>query len=63
MGITALGLEHTMLLGSTYKEIAWQKGGIIKPNCSVYTVPQNEECTQVLMERAAQKQVQIPTTY
>lgn len=59
VGITSLGLEHTSLLGSTFKDIAWQKSGIIKPNCSVYTVPQNDECVRVMEERAAQKQVCI----
>lgn len=57
VGITSLGLDHTSLLGSTLKEIAWQKSGIIKPNCNVYTVPQNAECIQVLNERATEKQV------
>lgn len=57
VGITSLGLDHTSLLGSTYKEIAWQKSGIIKPNCNVHTVPQNDECIRVINERAAQKQV------
>ena len=29
-GITALGLDHVSILGTTIKEIAWQKGGIYK---------------------------------
>lgn len=29
-GITALGLDHTAILGKTLKEIAWQKAGIFK---------------------------------
>lgn len=29
-GITALGLDHTAVLGKTLEEIAWQKGGIYK---------------------------------
>jgi folylpolyglutamate synthase/dihydropteroate synthase len=29
-GITALGLDHVLVLGRTLKEIAWQKGGIFK---------------------------------
>lgn len=57
VGITSLGLEHTSLLGSTYKDIAWQKSGIIKPNCSVYTTPQHVECVGVMNERAAEKHV------
>jgi folylpolyglutamate synthase len=29
-GITALGLDHTAILGKTLSEIAWQKAGIFK---------------------------------
>lgn len=31
-GITALGLDHTTVLGKTLPEIAWQKAGIYKVN-------------------------------
>jgi folylpolyglutamate synthase len=29
-GVTALGIDHTSVLGKTLKEIGWQKGGIFK---------------------------------
>ena len=29
-GITALGLDHVSILGTTLKEIAWHKAGIYK---------------------------------
>lgn len=29
-GVTALGVDHTAVLGKTLKEIAWHKGGIFK---------------------------------
>ena len=29
-GVSALGLDHTAVLGKTLSEIAWQKGGIYK---------------------------------
>jgi folylpolyglutamate synthase len=29
-GITALGIDHTAVLGKTIPEIAWQKAGIYK---------------------------------
>lgn len=29
-GITALGLDHTAILGKTLQDIAWQKSGIFK---------------------------------
>lgn len=57
VGITSLGLEHTQLLGRTYRDIAWQKSGIIKPGSSVYTTHQNDECLEVLIERAKEKDV------
>ncbi|KII94848.1 hypothetical protein PLICRDRAFT_99170 [Plicaturopsis crispa FD-325 SS-3] len=53
-GITALGLDHTMVLGKTLKEIAWQKGGIYKANAGVpaLTVNQPEEGMEVLKKQA-----------
>ena len=29
-GVSALGLDHTSVLGKTLGEIGWQKGGIYK---------------------------------
>lgn len=51
VGITALQLEHTQLLGSTLEEIAWQKAGIIKENSHVFYMPQPSECIAVIKER------------
>ncbi|KAH0615573.1 hypothetical protein JD844_005014 [Phrynosoma platyrhinos] len=36
-GISALGIDHTNLLGDTIEKIAWQKGGIFK--CPLYLCP------------------------
>jgi len=41
--ITTLDLEHTDLLGSTIEEIAWEKGGIIKPGTPCFLEPQPTE--------------------
>ena len=38
VGITSLGLEHQNLLGNTLEQIAYEKGGIIKPDCMAFTV-------------------------
>lgn len=57
VGITSLGLEHTQLLGNTYRDIAWQKSGIIKYGSSVFSSHQNDECIPVLLERAREKNV------
>jgi len=42
-GISALGLDHTSLLGHSIKEIAWHKAGIMKPNVTTYVDPHQKE--------------------
>jgi len=39
-GITALGLDHTSLLGGDIQDIAWHKAGIMKPGVACYVDPQ-----------------------
>ncbi|KAL1944204.1 hypothetical protein VTO73DRAFT_3389 [Trametes versicolor] len=51
-GITALGLDHTAILGKTLQDIAWQKGGIFKEGVPALTVEQPEEGVTVLREQA-----------
>jgi folylpolyglutamate synthase len=51
VGITALQLEHTQLLGNTLEEIAWQKAGIIKKNAYVYAMNQPCMCSKVIKDR------------
>lgn len=41
--ITSLSLDHTQLLGNTLKEIAFEKGGIIKYRVPVVSAPQEAE--------------------
>ncbi|XP_050663650.1 folylpolyglutamate synthase, mitochondrial isoform X2 [Leptidea sinapis] len=48
VGITALGLDHTSILGSTLPEIARAKAGIMKPGCVAYTVQQPQDAMEVL---------------
>ncbi|KAH7931248.1 FolC bifunctional protein [Leucogyrophana mollusca] len=52
-GVTALGLDHTSVLGKTLSDIAWQKGGIYKEGVPALTVNQPKEGMEVLTERAA----------
>ena len=33
-GVTALGIDHTSLLGDTIEEITWHKAGIFKVSLS-----------------------------
>ncbi len=49
-GITALGLDHTEVLGDTLEKIAGEKAGIIKPGIPVVCAPQKPEALGVLQE-------------
>ncbi|TCD64329.1 Folylpolyglutamate synthetase [Steccherinum ochraceum] len=53
--ISALGIDHTAVLGKTIPEIAWQKGGIYKEGVPALTVEQPQDGLKVLRERAAEK--------
>ncbi|KAK2741216.1 hypothetical protein FQN57_005678 [Myotisia sp. PD_48] len=58
-GISSLGIDHVIMLGSTIEEIAWHKGGIIKPRSVAYTATQPEGAIKVLRERAAEKNAEL----
>ena len=49
--ITAISLDHTVLLGDTLAAIAAEKGGIIKAGCPVVLSAQQPEALAVLLER------------
>ena len=53
--ITNIGLDHTEFLGTTLKAIAFEKGGIIKPNTPVIIGEKHEE-TQPVFDELASKQ-------
>ncbi|MGL5642399.1 MAG: bifunctional folylpolyglutamate synthase/dihydrofolate synthase [Paraclostridium sp.] len=46
--ITSISLDHIGVLGDTLSKIAFEKGGIIKENCSTIVYPQKEEAGQVI---------------
>lgn len=52
--ITAIGLDHTQILGNTIEEIAAQKAGILKHGVPAVTVPQDPAALRVLREKAAE---------
>jgi dihydrofolate synthase/folylpolyglutamate synthase len=54
--ITHLELEHTALLGNTLREIATEKGGIIKPHVPVVSAPQAPEALAALEAIAAARE-------
>ena len=45
--ITTVSLDHTHILGSSLKDIAREKGGIIKPGIPLFTTEQKEEALNV----------------
>ncbi len=53
--ITSLSLDHTKLLGDTLTQIAFEKGGIIKPDIPVVSAPQKNEALQKLQEIAIER--------
>lgn len=57
VGISSLGLDHTGLLGHTLEQIAWQKGGILKPGALAFTSPQPIAALSVLEQRALDREV------
>lgn len=54
--ITRLSLDHTALLGNTLEQIAYEKGGIIKPGIPVITATQEPEAAQELLRIAAERE-------
>ncbi len=49
--ICAIGLDHTQYLGDTISEVAFEKCGIIKPDCPVVSYPlQTEDALRVIEE-------------
>jgi len=57
--ITSIGLDHQEFLGSSIKEIALEKAGIIKENIPVVISKQVKEANQVLEQIALSKKSQI----
>ena len=57
--LTSISYDHTDILGSTLKEIAGEKSGIIKQGCTVVSSPQQYEATQVIQEACEQKHAKL----
>lgn len=53
--ITTLSLDHTQLLGDTLAQIAYEKGGIIKPGIPVVTAAQQAEALETIERIAAER--------
>lgn len=59
--ITSLSLDHTYFLGDTIAEIAFEKGGIIKPGIPVVTAPQPAAALERLREISAERKAPLLT--
>jgi dihydrofolate synthase / folylpolyglutamate synthase len=57
--ITSLSLDHTHLLGNTIEQIAYEKGGIIKPGVPVVVAKQTAVAERKLVEIADERQAPI----
>ncbi|GFN94006.1 folylpolyglutamate synthase [Plakobranchus ocellatus] len=55
-GVTALGFDHTNILGNTIQEIAWNKAGIFKRDRPAVVLPQDPSAMQVILDRAVERQ-------
>ncbi|RDC50926.1 bifunctional folylpolyglutamate synthase/dihydrofolate synthase, partial [Acinetobacter sp. RIT592] len=53
--ITSISLDHTGILGDTLGKIAFEKGGIIKEDCTTIVYPQQEEASEVIKNICAEK--------
>ena len=53
--LTPVGMDHMAALGGSLEEIARQKAGIIKENCTVVTCGQKEEAMRVIRQEAEQR--------
>lgn len=54
VGLTAIQLEHTAILGDTLAKIAAEKAGIMKPGVPAVSVPQAPEVLEVFRAKAAE---------
>lgn len=57
--ISSITADHTEILGSDLKTIAFEKGGIIKNGIPLILSPQSEEVKDVLLEIANQKNAKV----
>ena len=60
--ITAIGLDHTELLGPTVYDIARAKAGIIKPGCDTVVYGNSAEANVVFERTCAEKNAHLIMT-
>ncbi|KAH8754628.1 folylpolyglutamate synthase [Diaporthe sp. PMI_573] len=57
--ITSIGVDHILDLGPTIENIAWHKAGIFKRGAAAISVPQEQNVSVILQDRADEKQVSL----
>ena len=57
--ITSISFDHTRILGNSLSEIAYEKGGIIKPGVPLVSYPQPPEAEKVLKGLAEERDALI----
>ncbi len=57
--ITNIGLDHVQILGSTHKEIAFEKAGIIKQGTSLISAVSQAEAQEVILQEAEKKEAAV----
>lgn len=57
--ITNIGLDHTELLGDTKEKIAFEKSGIIKKNCQVFTMEGDEKILKIIKDECEKVKTQL----
>lgn len=60
--ITRIAKDHVALLGDTLSQIAYEKAGIIKHECPLITLPQDDEVLSVLEREAQRKNSRVILT-
>lgn len=57
--ITNIGLDHTELLGKTKEKIAYEKAGIIKSGCRVFTAERDNKVLRVIKKECAKNEAAL----
>lgn len=57
--ITSIGLDHMAVLGNTKAQIAWEKAGIITPQCRVYTAEKDKKVLAVIKKECVRQRVEL----
>jgi dihydrofolate synthase/folylpolyglutamate synthase len=50
--ITNIGLDHVGIIGNNKAEIAYEKSGIIKPDCTAFTAEKNKTLRAIMQQEA-----------